>query len=67
VIIAGSAGGVLRRGEYVRIADGSDDSNHARVLNTIGSAAGLRKPDGTFIDDFGSPEEDRRVLDELLA
>jgi hypothetical protein len=67
VIIAGSAGGVLRQGQYIRIAEGSDDSNHARVLNTIGSAAGLRKPDGTFIDDFGSPDEDRRVLDELLA
>jgi hypothetical protein len=67
VIIAGSAGGVLRQGEYIRINDGSDDSNHARVLNTIGAAAGLRKADGSFIDDFGSPEEDRRVLDELLA
>ena len=67
VIIAGSAGGMLRQGEYVRIADDSRDSNHARVLNTIGAAAGLRKPDGTFIDDFGSPEQDRRVLTELLA
>jgi hypothetical protein len=67
VIIAGSAGGVLRQGEYIRVNDGSDASNHARVLNTIGSAAGLRKPDGTFIDDFGSPDEDRRVFDELLA
>lgn len=67
VIIAGSAGGVLRQGEYIRVNDGSDDSNHARVLNTIGSAAGLRKPDGSFIDDFGSPDEDRRVFDELLA
>jgi Protein of unknown function (DUF1552) len=67
VIIAGSAGGVLRQGEYVRIGNDSDDSNHARVLNTIGSAAGLRKPDGNFIDDFGAADQDRRVLDELLA
>lgn len=67
VIIAGSAGGMLRQGEYVRINGDSDDSNHARVLNTIGSAAGLRRPDGNFIDDFGSPDQDRRVLDELLA
>jgi len=67
VIIAGSAGGVLRQGEYVRILNDSDDSNHARVLNTIGSAAGLRKPDGNYIDDFGSGDEDRQVLDELLA
>jgi hypothetical protein len=67
VVIGGSAGGVLRQGEYVRIDGDSDDSNHARVLNTIGSAVGLRKPDGNFIDDFGSPDEDRRVLEELLA
>lgn len=67
VIIAGSAGGVLRQGEYIRINGGSGDVNHARVLNTIGSAAGLRKPDGNYIDDFGSPDQDRRVLDELLA
>lgn len=67
VIIAGSAGGILRQGEYVRVDDGSEGSNHARVLNTIGSAAGLRKRDGSFIDDFGSPDEDRRVLNELLA
>jgi hypothetical protein len=67
VVIAGSAGGVFRQGEYVRIDDGSDDSNHARVLNTIGSAVGLRKPDGSFIDDFGSADQDRGVLNELLA
>ncbi|MEY2937058.1 MAG: hypothetical protein RL033_7807 [Pseudomonadota bacterium] len=67
VIIAGSAGGVLRQGEYVRINGDSDEPNHARVLNTIGSAAGLRRPDGNFIDDFGSPDQDRQVLDELLA
>jgi len=67
VVIAGSAGGVLRQGEYVRIAEGSDDETHAGVLNTIGSAAGLRKPDGNFIDDFGDPDQDRRVVTELLA
>jgi hypothetical protein len=67
VVIAGSAGGLLRQGDYVRVADGSDDPTHARVLNTIGSAAGLRKPDGNFIDDFGSPDQDRTVLSELLA
>lgn len=67
VVIAGSAGGLLRQGEYIRILAGSEGSNHARVLNTIGSAAGLRKPDGNLIDDFGSPEEDRSVLTELMA
>lgn len=68
VIIAGSAGGFLRQGEYIRI-DGGDDSrrNHARVLNTIGAAAGLRKPNGDLIDDFGDAGLERTVVDELIA
>jgi uncharacterized protein DUF1552 len=67
VVIAGSAGGFLRQGEYVRVADDTDDPTHGRVLNTIGSAAGLRQADGSAIDDFGSADQDRRVLGELLA
>lgn len=68
VIIAGSAGGFLKQGEYV-IIDGGDEgrTNHARVLNTIGAAAGLRKPNGDLIDDFGDPGQDRSVVSELLA
>jgi uncharacterized protein DUF1552 len=65
VVIAGSAGGMLKQGEYLRI-DG-DGANHARVLNTIGAAAGLRKPNGDLIDDFGAADQDRAVLSELLA
>jgi hypothetical protein len=64
VIIGGGAGGFLRQGEYVRIGG---DSNHARVLNTIGAAAGLRAPSGDLIDDFGEAGRDRSVLPELLA
>lgn len=68
VVIGGSAGGFLRQGEYIRIDGGDGDrENHARVLNTIGTAAGLRKPGGDFIDDFGDPGQDRSVIDELLA
>lgn len=67
VIIAGSAGGMLRQGEYIRIDGGDDRVNHARVLNTIGAAAGLRKSNGDLIDDFGDPGQNRAVLPELLA
>ncbi|MBL8945265.1 MAG: DUF1552 domain-containing protein [Myxococcales bacterium] len=63
-VIAGSAAGFLRQGEYIRLPE---ETNHARMLNTIGSAAGLRKTDGSFIDDFGDPGLPRGVLDELLA
>jgi Protein of unknown function (DUF1552) len=68
VIIGGSAGGFLRQGQYIRIDGGDEDrKNHARVLNTLGSAAGLRKPNGDLIDDFGDPGQARQVVDELLA
>jgi hypothetical protein len=67
VIIAGSAGGMLRQGEYIRIDRGDERVNHARVLNTIGAAAGLRKANGDLIDDFGSAGQDRSVVSEMLA
>lgn len=63
-VLAGSAGGFLRTGQYIRLPDGD---THARMLNTIGSAAGLRKEDGSNIDDHGDASRPRAVLDELLA
>ena len=50
-IIAGSANGFLKQGQYVDVTGGA--GNHAQVLNTLGSAAGVRKPDGSYLDDFG--------------
>lgn len=68
MIVAGSAGGFLRQGEYVRITgDDSDVVNHARVLNTLGSAAGLRDGNGQPISDFGDAGLDRAPLPELMA
>ncbi len=64
VVIAGSGGGLLRQGECVEAGGGA---THARVLNTIGSAAGLRTAGGDLISDFGDPELDRSPLPELLA
>ncbi len=63
-VLAGSAGGFLRTGQYIVLPN---EDTHARMLNTIGSAAGLRKADGSNIDDFGDPSRPRTVLDELLA
>lgn len=65
-IIAGSAGGSLQQGRYIRISGGNAAvSNHARLLNTLGSAAGLRT-NGELISDFGDPSSDRTPLTELL-
>ncbi|HTV17458.1 MAG TPA: DUF1552 domain-containing protein, partial [Polyangiaceae bacterium] len=67
-IIAGSAGGVLKQGQFIRISNGDESAvNHARLLNTIGSAAGLRKLNGDWIDDFGDPSLERAPLGELLV
>jgi hypothetical protein len=49
-IIAGSAAGFLKTGLHVR----SPGPSH-RILNTIISAAGVRKDNGDLIDTFGDP------------
>lgn len=63
-VIAGSAGGFLRQGQYIQL---EDVTNHARFLNTLGSAAGLRDANGDLISDFGDPAQDRTPLPELMA
>jgi len=69
VIIGGSANGFLKQGEYVRATGAEDfgESNHNRVLNTLGSAVGLRNAEGDFLDDFGDPALPRGILSELMA
>jgi hypothetical protein len=66
-ILAGGAGGFLRTGQYLELTPGNTTPNHGRLLNTIGSAVGLRKSDGAFIDNFGDPSLNRSVLDEMRA
>lgn len=66
-IMAGSAGGFLKQGQYINLDNGQNTPNIARVLNTLGSAAGLRKEDGELIDDFGDPTLDRRPHPDLMA
>src|SRR5690606_19695302 len=66
-VIAGGAGGFLRQGRFIRASGGDETAvNHARLLNTIGAAAGLRTSSGDPIEDFGDPTLDRRPLSELI-
>jgi hypothetical protein len=65
-VIAGSAGGFLRQGQYVQ-ADDPSTSNHRRMLQTLGSAIGLRNAEGDYLDDFGDPSLPGGVLDNIIA
>ncbi|MCH9686674.1 MAG: DUF1552 domain-containing protein [Deltaproteobacteria bacterium] len=63
-ILAGSAGGYFRQGAYVR----ADSANtHCRLLNMIGTAAGLRSESGGDLDDFGDPSLEKDPIPELLG
>jgi hypothetical protein len=60
-IIAGGSNGALRTGNYVDC--GGADLN--KVLNTIISAVGVRKSDGSIVDDFGDTSLARGVLGQI--
>jgi hypothetical protein len=65
-VLAGSANGLLRQGVYIE-ASGGNEKNHRKMLNTIATAAGVRKDNGDFVDDFGDPGLPAGVLDEMFA
>lgn len=66
-IIAGGAGGFLKQGQFLEASNGEDVVNHAQLLNTLGSAAGLRNANNELISDFGDASLERTPLFELLA
>jgi len=62
-VIAGSAGGFLRTGQHLRV-----EGYTSRALNTIISAAGVRKSNGDLIADFGDSDPDGQgVVSEIVA
>lgn len=65
-VLAGGANGFLKQGEYIQ-ASGDNEPNHAKMLNTIASAAGVRKDGDAYLDDFGDPMLPKGVLSELLT
>jgi hypothetical protein len=60
-ILAGSAGGFLKTGLHLRLTGPTH-----RVLNTIISAAGVRKDNGDLVDNFGDPATPG-LIGELVA
>jgi hypothetical protein len=65
-VIGGSAGGFLRQGTYVQ-ADDPQSPNHRRMLQTIGTAVGLRNANGDPLDDFGDPSLPNGLLPAIMA
>ncbi|MFP2924777.1 DUF1552 domain-containing protein [Pyxidicoccus sp. 3LG] len=65
-VLAGSCNGFLKQGQYIQ-ASGGGNPNHNRLLNTIGSAVGLKNAAGGHLDDFGDPALTKGVLSELIA
>lgn len=64
-LLAGSAGGFLKTGQFLDVSAKKYQTQHA--LNTLASAAGVRKLGGDPIDDFGDSSLAGGVLDELHA
>jgi hypothetical protein len=62
-VYGGSAGAALKTGVFV-------DANHAKnnkILNSIITAAGVRKANGDPVDDFGDADLAKGLLTEIMA
>ncbi len=66
VVIGGSAHGLLKQGQYIK-AGGGSEANHAKLLNTIASAVGVRKASGALLDDFGDPSLPKGQISEIMV
>ena len=64
-VIAGSAGGFLKQGEYIRVGE-RGAMTHTALLNTIGTAVGLRTGGGA-LSDFGDSGLPRGLLTQIMA
>jgi Protein of unknown function (DUF1552) len=62
-VLAGGANGFLKMGQHFKVASKSYTN---LALNTIASACGVRKADGSNIDNFGDPAS-TGILTQLLA
>ena len=60
-VIAGNAGGFLKTGIHLRTTGYT-----SKVLSTLASAAGVRKADGTLVDNFGDPMS-TGLITEIVA
>ncbi len=67
-VLAGSAGGFLKAGQYVDAANGAKEQiAHNRFLNTIGAAVGCKNQQGALLDDFGDPSLPKGLVTAMLG
>ncbi len=64
IIVAGGAGGFLRQGLYIDAGE-AVPNNH--FLSTLVSAVGVRKEDGSLVDDFGDPSIPPGLIQDMIA
>ena len=62
-VLAGSCGGFLKQGQYVD----AGNVTHNKLFNTLLTAVGVRKADGSPVDDFGDPGLAKGMIDSLKA
>ena len=60
-VLAGNAGGFLKTGVHLKTTGYT-----SKVLSTIASATGVRKADGSLVDNFGDPMS-TGVISEIIA
>ena len=62
-VICGSGNGYLSTGNFVDLGD----VPHNQLLSTLATAVGVRKPDGSPVDDFGDASLPTGQVTELIA
>jgi hypothetical protein len=62
-VLAGSAGGYLKQGQYID----AGNVTHNQLLNTLLTAVGVKKADGSPVNDFGDPSLKPGLLSAIIA
>ena len=66
-VLAGSAGGNLVTDQHLDVRGGGDWVTHNKLFNTLLTAVGVTKDDGSAVDDFGDESLEGGFIDALIA